>query len=311
DRSEVLFVNRYRFSSALTSAFGVGFVAEDGRDDGAVDFGVLIPAAYELEREIRSAFAEIGRDFGRGFDASLAVRADRAAGDNEISGKLDVSKAFDGVDGRIWASFGEGFKLPSFFALGNPLYGNPNLLPEQVESIEAGFEQRATGSVSYSVSVFENAYENLVDFDFDTFTSVNRASVDIEGIQGALSVDLTDSTRIAFDATVLSIETGAGASTLPRRPERLAGIQIDHSFARGWSLAGSARHIGRRTISSIPTGTIEDGSYSVASLTLHRTSEEGLAWWIAADNLFDADYMDAPGFPAPGARLRLGAEIVR
>ena len=311
DRSEILFVSRYMFSPAMSAAFGVDFVAEDGRDDGAVDFGVLIPAAYELDREIRSAFAEIGRDFGSGFSASLAMRADRAAGHDEISGKLDLAKALDAVDGRVWATIGDGFKLPSFFALGNPLYGNPDLLPEEVESVEFGFEQDATENVSYSVSLFSNAYENLVDFDFDTFTSVNRASVDIEGIQAALAIALNDSTALTIDATALSIETGTGSSTLPRRPEQIAGIEIDHSFSGGWTLTASVRHVGSRTISSIPTGTIEDGGYKLTSLTLRRATDDGIAWWIAADNLLDTDYMHAPGFPAPGARLRLGAEITR
>jgi outer membrane cobalamin receptor len=311
DRSEALFVNRFRFSPAMSAAFGVDFVFEDGRDNGAIDFGVLIPAAYELDREIRSAFAEIGRDFGAGLDASLAVRADRAAGDDEISGKLDVAKTLDAVDGRVWASFGEGFKLPSFFALGNPLYGNPDLLPEEIESIEIGFEQNATDSMSYSISLFSNAYENLVDFDFETFTSVNRASVDIEGIQAGLAIALTSSTVLTIDATALSIETGTGSSTLPRRPEQIAGIGIDHAFSAGWTLTATVRHVGSRTISSIPTGTIEDGDYNLTSLTLRRSTDNGIAWWIAADNLLDADYMHAPGFPAPGARLRLGAAIAR
>lgn len=312
DRSEVLFVNRYRFGPALTAAFGIDFVSEDGRDDGTIDIGgLLVPAAYELDREIRSAFAEIGRNFGAGFNASMAVRADRAAGDNEISSKLSVSKALDAADGRVWASLGEGFKLPSFFALGNPLYGNPDLKPEQVESLELGFEQSVTEDVSYSISLFSNAYEDLIDFDFETFTSVNRASVDIDGVQGWVSAALTDSLVVTIDATALSIETGTGSSTLPRRPERFAGIGFDHAFGGGWTLTGSVRHVGSRTISSIPTGTVEDGGYSLTSLTLRRAADDGIAWWVAADNLLDAEYMHAPGFPAPGPRLRLGAEISR
>jgi vitamin B12 transporter len=312
DRSEVLFVNRYRFSPALTGAFGLDLVTEDGRDDGAIDLGgFVVPAAYRLDREIRSAFAELGRDFGEGFNASIAVRADRAAGNSETSARLDLSKSFDAIDGRVWASLGEGFKLPSFFALGNPLYGNPDLRPEQVESLELGFERTATESLRYSVSVFSNAYEDLIDFDFDTFTSVNRASVDIDGIQVSLSVAVTDSLNVTFDTTAMSIETGSGSAMLPRRPEQIAGVSFAHSFSGDWSVTGSIRHVGSRAISSIPTGTIEDGGYNVTSLTLRRVTEDGISWWVAADNLFDADYMHAPGFPAPGARLRLGAEFSR
>jgi iron complex outermembrane receptor protein/vitamin B12 transporter len=312
DRTEALLVNRYRFGPALAGAFGVDFVTEEGRDDGAIDFGgPPVPAAYALDRDIRSAFAELGRNFGSGFIGSLAVRADRAGDRSEVSGRIDLSKSLTGIDGRAWASVAEGFKLPSFFALGNPLYGNPALLPEEVRSVELGFEQAPTAGVGYSVSVFRSAYENLIDFDFDTFTSVNRATVDIDGVQATLALAPSAAWTITLDATVLSIEPGTGASTLPRRPEQIAGITIDRSFGRGWSLATSARYVGNRTISSIPTGTIEDGGYGLASATLRRVGDDGLIWWIAADNLFDTEYRHAPGFPSPGARLRLGVEIAR
>ncbi len=310
ERTEALFVNRYRISPSLQAAFGVDLVTENGRDAGMVDFGgMLLPAGYELDRDIRSAFAEIGRHFGSGFDAAIAVRADHSGEEDEVSGKIDLTKQLAGADARLWATAATGFKLPSFFALGNPLYGNPDLEPEQVESIELGFEHQPAQNIGYGFSLFRNRYEDLVDFDFETFTSVNRASVDIDGIQARLLLTPTDSLRVNLDATVLSIETGRGGTALPRRPERMAGITVDRALGGGWSLRGSVHHVGRRTISSIPTGIIEDGSYQLADLSLRRDGEEGLSWWLALDNLLDAKFMHAPGFPAPGARLRLGAEI--
>ena len=311
DRTEVLFVNRYGISETLHAAFGVNLVRENGRDDGVVDFGILIPAAYQLDRDIRSGFAEIGRNFSAGFDATIAIRADRADGQNEVSGKINLSKQLFELEGRFWATVANGFKLPSFFALGNPLYGNPNLRPEQVDSVEIGFDHEATELVSYGLSVFRNEYQDLVDFDFETFSSVNRASVDIDGVQAWLALSVSESLTISVDATNLSIETGDGSSTLPRRPEEMAHISVDKSFGVDWTVSGSARYVGNRTISSIPTGVIEDGGYALADLALRKSADGGLSWWIAVDNLLDADYRHAPGFPAPGTRIRLGAEITR
>lgn len=308
-RTEVLFVNRIEIDPDLHVAFGLDHVIEDGRDDGTIDLGFIVPAAYELDRDISSLFAEAGRHFGGGVDLSAAVRADRARGDTEVSGKLDVSKRFDGIDGRLWASAANGFKLPSFFALGNPLYGNPDLRPEQVDSIELGFDQQASDRVNYGVSLFRNEYEDLVDFDFETFTSINRASVDIDGVQARIDVAVSDSTGISFSATDLSIETGEGELGLPRRPEKLATVAVDRVLEGGWSVTGRVRHVGQRTISSIPTGVIEDGSYEVVDVAVRKASDDGLSWWVALDNLLDEDYRHAPGFPAPGAHVRFGAQI--
>jgi outer membrane cobalamin receptor len=121
---------------------------------------------------------------------------------------------------------------------------------------------------------------------------------------------MNDSLTVSVDATVLAIETGEGSSVLPRRPEEIAGLTVDRTLGQGWSVNGSVRYVGSRTISAIPTGTLEDGSYQLADLSLRKATDRGLSYWIALDNLLDADYMHAPGFPAPGARIRLGAEIV-
>lgn len=310
DRSEILFVNRYRISDTQHAAFGVDLVLENGRDGGSVDLGgFVLPAAYELDRNTRSAFAEVGKHFAAGFDLSVALRVDRAGEHSETSGKLSLSKHLDGIDGRLWAAAANGFKLPSFFALGNPAYGNPNLVPEQVESLEIGFEHAPAERFGYGVSLFGNAYQDLIDFDFETFTLVNRASVDIDGAQAWLTYSVNDTFTVSVDATVLSIGTGEGSSTLPRRPEATAGVRFDRRFGRGWSVMGSLRHVGSRTISSIPTGVIEDAAYELADFVLRKAAADGMSYWVALDNIFDADYMHAPGFPAPGTRIRLGAEI--
>jgi vitamin B12 transporter len=318
DRTAVLFVNRYRIGPALHSAFGVDLVVEKGRDAGSIELGgALLPATYALDRDVRSVFVEIGKRLDAGFDATIALRADRANGRGEVSGKLDLSKELPAIGGRLWTTLANGFKLPGFFALGNPLYGNPRLAPERVRSLEIGFEREPVGRIGYGVSLFRNAYEDLIDFDFETFSLINRASVDIEGVQSWLSVSLTDSLTVTADATILSIGTGDG-STLPRRPEQTGGIAVAQTFGQGWSLTGSVRHVGRRTITSIPTGAVEDGSYRVADLVLRRHTDRRTdrrtrlesSWWIALDNALDAGYMDAPGFAAPGTRIRLGTQVV-
>jgi outer membrane receptor for ferric coprogen and ferric-rhodotorulic acid len=97
---------------------------------------------------------------------------------------------------------------------------------------------------------------------------------------------------------------------LPRRPEKIAGIAVERALGPSWFASGSMQHVGRRTISSIPTGVVADDSYALANLALRKRANEGLSYWIAVDNLFDEEFMHAPGFPAPGTRLRLGAEIV-
>src|SRR5690606_8920016 len=75
---------------------------------------------------------------------------------------------------RWRGSWGTGFKLPSFFALGSPIVGEPNLKPEKSRSAELGVTRELGAGTLAGISLFANDYEDLIDFDPDTFKSVNR-----------------------------------------------------------------------------------------------------------------------------------------
>src|SRR4051812_47158158 len=92
------------------------------------------------------------------------------------------------------AHWSEGFKPPSFFALGDPIVGNPALRPETSRSREAGWEM-ATPCVHAQASVYDTRYDALVDFDPDTFHMVNREGARVRGaeLQGSYAFD--DATR--------------------------------------------------------------------------------------------------------------------
>lgn len=64
------------------------------------------------------------------------------------------------------ASYGEGFKPPSFFALGHPLVGNPNLRPERSRKFEVGLAHGIDAEgTAVQVSAFRTEIEDLVDFN--------------------------------------------------------------------------------------------------------------------------------------------------
>ena len=116
-----------------------------------------------------------------------------------------------------------------------------------------------------------------------------------------------DNVWLAADATFLDISSVSGP--LRRRPETTAGVNLTWQVSNAWSVNANARYVGERLITSIPTGDVVDGAYLLADATARYQYSEKLAVWLAIDNAFDTNYQDAPGFPAPGVRARLGAEI--
>lgn len=307
-RGQLLWINRLAFGGPADLAFGMDLVNEDGRDDGTVDLGfAVLPNSYRLERNTAAAFLEWGHAWPLGLESTLAGRLDHTEGESRASGKFGLARPFQAVDGSLWASIADGFKLPSFFALGNPLFGNPDLAPEKVTSLEAGYDQNLGDNIEAGISLFASEYEDLVDFDFETFTNINRGRVDISGVFLYLRMQIGPSLQLGADATLSHISSDSGP--LRRRPENTGGLHLTWRPTAAWSLDMAARYVDERLTTSIPTGDVVDGAYVIMDATARYRHSATLAWWLAVDNAFDTDYRDAPGFPAPGLRARLGAEL--
>ncbi len=308
-RGELRWVNRLALgdANAPALALGLAFIDEDGSDDGVVDLGpVVLPNGWTLDRETLSAFAELGGRWGNGWTANVAVRGDHTEGDTKVSGKIGLGHD-NVVGGQAWVRAANGFKLPSFFALGNPLYGNPDLEPETVRSIEAGWDRDINDTFSIGLALFASRYQDLVDFDFENFTNVNRGEIDIRGIELRGSWQISPDWRL--DADLVNADIDSDDGPLRRRPETTGGLGLAWAPDGPWSLAASARYVGERLITSIPTGDVTDDTYWLLDGTLRYGSTDGWSAWAALDNALDEDWQDAPGFPAPGRRLRVGVEL--
>lgn len=70
----------------------------------------------------------------------------------------------------------------------------------------------------------------------------------------------------------------------------------------------SAIHIGKVADSSVPTGNVTLRPYTLVNLAF-AYKKSGVDLLLAIDNMFDKDYEQFVGFPAPGRRVRLQASI--
>jgi outer membrane cobalamin receptor len=307
-RGQLLWINRLSASARSQLAFGFDLVDETGRDDGLVDLGfVQLPNTYDLQRNTVSGFLEWGFDWSASVTSTLAVRLDHTDNESNPSAKFGLEKAFQNSGGKLWARVANGFKLPSFFALGNPLFGNPDLVSEKVTSLETGYDFEFGERSEAGLSLFSSKYKDLVDFDFENFTNINRGAVDISGVFLHVQSQFSDNLWLGGDATFLDVSSVSGP--LRRRPENTAGASLTWQVSNDWSVNANARYVGERLITSIPTGDVVDGAYIIVDAAARYQRSEKLALWLAIDNAFDASYQDAPGFPAPGLRARLGAEV--
>jgi len=234
----------------------------------------------------------------------VSLRIDKADGFEErITGRLGVE--YQSGNARFFVSGGEGFKLPSFYALGHALVGNADLKPETSRNVEAGVEwQREKSEVS--VSAFRSDYDNLINFDPMIFRLVNESDVRSEGMEFAARFKPTALASIAVNATYVDVMIDGGGSLL-QRPDWRFGLNAQWQLAEGWSATADWIYVGDLLDSAVPTGLETVAAYNRLDMSVNWRASASWRAFLAIDNALNKSFETAIGFPGVGRRLRLGA----
>jgi vitamin B12 transporter len=240
----------------------------------------------------------------------------------------------DGADATtLRASAGMGVKEPSFFeSYGESFFakGNPDLDPERSTTFDVGVEQRAFASrLRATATFFHHDYHDQIAYtvvDFNTFEGsyVNLAHTRAQGLELALEArplpELSLLGQYTYtDGEILDSPSDfdpvyAAGRALLRRPESQASISAQLTQPR-WSAGLTLVYVGERADSDfVGLGFASDPSYRNPSYTrldarLRVRIVSALEAFIVADNLFDAAYQEALGYPALGRSVRGGLRL--
>ncbi len=292
----------------LEVAGGGEYQRESGEVDAVLDMGVPIPAAFDLERDNLGAFVE-GRYRGaQGVELFVSARVDRPESHStESSAKVSLAYDFAERDTRIGASWGNGFKLPTFYALGDPLVGNPELEPESSHTTEVYIRQRLLDQRLYwNLAAFRTRYDDLLDFDFATFRMVNREQLAVDGVELDFTGQWSDRFSGGGHLTLLDYSGEAGQPV--ERAKRRGGLFGQWQHER-WQARLQWLYMGSRPSMSVPTGEVALSSFQRWDLALQRELSSRVNLSVNLDNLTDTDYQEEAGFPSPGRILRLGLGV--
>ena len=246
--------------------------------------------------------------------------------------------AFAAAHTRIRGSVGTGFKEPSFFEnFDSPFsVGNPDLKPERSFSVEGGVDQDLMGEhLGIGVTVFAQQFRDLVQYTFLTASPTdpnyfNIAAADASGVETTLRVRPSAPVQGSISYTHLSTEvTDAGfdsgeaatfveGESLLRRPDDAVTVRADATVTDRVRLGAAVLWVGSRDDIRFapfpePSQRVTLPSYTTVDLSatatlLHaRPGTPGLDLTARVENLFDEDYEQAAGYPAPGRALFVGA----
>lgn len=265
-----------------------------------------VPAGFAIARTTNIVFAEARRTAGS-VSYHLGLRSESTPGQGSFNHPaLGVQYRLAADRGRIGFGLSSAAKLPSFFALGHPLVGNPLLTRESTRQGEAYYARDWTDGSRIRLTAFRARFIELVDFDAGPPPRlVNRASIDSSGIEFDFRKTLGTRSSVRAQGTFMKVTAPEGGEPLRHRPRHQWLIGVESEPAPGWRFAGDLNHIGRRFDSSIPTGGRWLAAYNEVRLSLTR---RGPRWDVygAIDNAFGSTGEEVIGTRIGGRRLRVG-----
>ena len=301
------------FSESLTLAYGVDWLREEGTSDGTLDFGggFVLPTSFELTRTTWAPFAEVRLESHVGLSAQAGVRVDKPDGESSVtSPRVRVAYEFADTGFTVAGAWGRAFKLPSMYALGHPIVGNPDLVPERGQSHELELSQSLLdGRARWSATYFDGEFRNAIDFDSATSTLVNRNRVDTHGVELAGSYSASES--LSFDASVTNAKNRIASTggELRNRPEWRAGAAAHWTPIAALKLSVAATYVGDSLDSSIVTGDVRIDPYTRVDVSAAWELSPRFEAWLAIDNLADQRYEEFVGNEVRGILPRAGIRV--
>lgn len=304
-REYLLWNNSIEISNRLQISLGLDKQWEEGTSYGSYDDPVYGDGVYSLKRETNGGFIETLFGSVDAFTVKLGLRYDDPEhASSQTTGNLGL-RYRQGYY-VFTASAGSGYKLPSFYALGNFLVGDPNLVAEESQYWELGIKRSSVSQRSQiHFNVYAYEFDNLIDFDSATFRLVNRKEVTSEGVEAGVRHTL--STKSALSIALHYSETDIVDSSvkLRNRPRWRATGQYQHKFTSALSSMASLLYVDEVFESSIPTGDVTLDSYYRLDLSVNWQYSH--IWLIkgAIDNLTDENYQETVGTDSPGITARV------
>ena len=210
---------------------------------------------------------------------------------------------------EVHASYGEAFRQPSVGELFFPFSGNPDLDPERSQSAELGLGLRP-GKHRIDAAVFTTDSEDLIDFNFATFSFANVEQVEINGFELSWSAPVSKAVDSTLQATWLDTEDQDGLELL-RRPEWSSSLSFNGRIGERVRGDLSVLYVGERAdIDPVTFARTRIGSYVSAHLGVSYELIAGLEVTARVQNLADEDYEEVAGYPASGRALHRRLALV-
>jgi len=304
-RLEAEYISILNIASVNNLSLGIDTQYERGKSSGTLFAMQEIPTNFKEERFTVSPLFELKLNLIRDTYIFAGGRLDYT--DNfgtEFSPHIGILYKLQSTGTSISANWGEGFKLPSFFALGNPIVGNDELKPETSNSFDLKLSQMLFNDLFFiAATSFYNEFSNLIDFDEGPPPRlINRDKVITKGFEFEMKTKNVFNTALSGNLSYINSNIRNSSDNLRNRPEWLANFTVIWTPKNYLEIFTNINYVGSYFDSSIPTGEVKIGDYLLVDSAVTIYIKENLKVYFKIENIFDQQYQQVVGFDAPGIR---------
>ncbi len=329
----------YTWMEGFDTLAGFDFKYRWGRDGDNSTFPGSKPSITVFTAD-REEYAGYLQQQGRFFDGRVLVTGGfRVDGNSqfgkEVSPAWSVALPFDQYGVILRGSYSEGFEAPTFDELYFPGFGNPNLQATTSSEWDGGIEKRFGEYADITTTYFSRRIHDLVvdvpctptpgscEFGIEP---QNVGRTDTQGVEVvpsfypfkgfSLSGNFT-----ALDSTHRPLVSGLQQTRVPKHSaSAVAQYKISNLFLFGDQFTSALfyQFVGDRQDidTQAPFADHNHSNYQLFNLTLsymlrqdyvpHLREEEA---FVRIQNLFDRNYSQAFGFPAPPINFEAGIKL--
>ena len=302
--------------------FGVETSTEEARtsSNSTSDWGPYNSVFPDTSIRTTAYYLQDQINFGNTFFTTVGVRHDQ---NQKFGGattyRIAPAYFINSVSTKIKMSYGTGFKAPSLFYLFDPMYGNPNLKPEESKGWDIGFEKYFfNNSISLGITYFNMKFENMFGYD-SSYREINIAQASSKGIE--FTTSLKNFQRFSLDASYTYTKTlneyNDGSDdynkSLLRRPQDQFSINANYQLNSCIDLNMQIQYVGKRDdkdftdFMNIKRVTLAD--YTLFNLSASYKVFDYLKLNARLENVFDKQYEEVLYYGTLGRALYVGIEL--
>lgn len=305
-RAEFAFSNQVSFSNKWSAHFIAGAKDENGTSNGLL--ANIIPDHFHLDRPEIHGNGEIVYNSNR-LTVSGGSGVDKTSGFNpHPASRAGANLRLFGARTTLRSTWASAFQLPSMFALGDPVVGNPTLRPEQNKAADAGIEQKFNRlQTRVSLTYFWNSFTNLIDFSATQFRLVNRENAHTQGAELGVITLPYSKLRLEGNVSYLDWKLFGTPEPLRDQPHWQGLLRADWTLSQKFRAELNTIWVARRFDFAVPAPLTDSvGGYSSTGITATYEISKQVSTYTRIDNVFDRRYHEFLGFPNPGIYARVG-----